>query len=176
MLELLLLLGLIVFLIGSALMLKNPSRQNKFDPRAHKRNLFMIALGFTAFLFSCGNDNAEENRDDSLNATYDEYITQAELDSIQDEIPDSMGVLFSQREYQGMGLFMTHCNKCHPGGNKGEGPSLNDKPLPDFMIHFQIRNGLGDMPAFKEDQISRDDVKKIVLFVRAMRENYKGTN
>ena len=56
-------------------------------------------------------------------------------------------------------------------GQKGKGPSLVDKKLPDFLIHFQIRNGLGDMPAFKEEDISKADVKKIILFVKLLRES-----
>jgi mono/diheme cytochrome c family protein len=78
---------------------------------------------------------------------------------------------FSREEFAGMKLFMHHCNKCHPGGEKGKGPSLIDKKLPDFLIHFQIRNGLGDMPAFKEKDLPKEDVKKIIRFVRWLREN-----
>ena len=93
-----------------------------------------------------------------------------------EELPDSMGIIMTQNEFAGLKLFMTHCNKCHPGGEQGAGPSLNDKPLPDFMIHFQIRQGLGDMPAFTKDELTKEEVQQIVRYVRFMRKNYAEAN
>lgn len=101
----------------------------------------------------------------------DGYVTDEDIKDLQRGEPDSSDITFTKGELRGMKLFMAHCNRCHPAGQKGKGPSLVDKKLPDFLIHFQIRNGLGDMPAFKEKDIAKDDVKKIILFVRLLRES-----
>src|SRR5690349_19856420 len=48
----------------------------------------------------------------------------------------------------GQVVFYQYCNPCHPGGEGGVGPALNNKPLPEFAIRTQVRHGLGAMPAF----------------------------
>jgi len=97
-------------------------------------------------------------------------LTKEEVDNLSREDLSAAGsVVFTKGEFRGMKLFMKICNRCHPAGEKGKGPSLVDKKLPDFLIHFQVRQGLGDMPSFKEDKISKEDVKKIILFVRILR-------
>lgn len=70
----------------------------------------------------------------------------------------------------GMLLFDTYCNSCHPGGASGLGPAINNKPLPGFLIRFQIRHGLGAMPAFKEEVISDEESKKIVAYLKKLRK------
>lgn len=76
----------------------------------------------------------------------------------------------SKEVQQGKVLFDNFCNKCHPNGAAGLGPALNNKPLPGFAIRFQIRNGLGVMPAFDEEQISDEESKNIVAYLRALRK------
>lgn len=76
----------------------------------------------------------------------------------------------SQELLDGKVLFATYCHSCHPGGSSGLGPALNNKPLPGFMIRFQIRNGVGAMPAFKEEVISDEESKKIVAYMKALRK------
>lgn len=71
---------------------------------------------------------------------------------------------------QGKILFNNYCSTCHPNGTAGLGPALNNKPLPGFAIRFQIRHGLGVMPAFDEEQISDEDSKKIVAYLKALRK------
>lgn len=115
----------------------------------------VIIIAFIIAIFSCGN-NAE-----------DRIETKTAVD--EKPIDPENGICFSETEYRGMKLFMRHCNKCHPGGEKGKGPALNDKKLPDFAIHFQVRTGMGDMPSFKKDEISKEDVKRIIEFVQLMR-------
>ncbi|WP_460880368.1 c-type cytochrome [Pontibacter rugosus] len=51
---------------------------------------------------------------------------------------------------QGEVVFMTYCQKCHPGGASGLAPAINNKPLPGFMIRFQVRHGVGTMPLLKK--------------------------
>ncbi len=173
--ELKLLIAVVTFITGAALFLR--SRTNG---EILKKSISILLVVFSITLVaSCGGDKADEtDGSDTVLSTdnYTVYIQKNDIENIEDEEPDSLNIRMTHGEYAGMQLFMTHCNQCHPGGNKGTGPSLIDKPLPDFLVHFQVRQGMGDMPAFKEDQLSRDDVKKIVLFVGSMRENYKSTH
>jgi hypothetical protein len=118
-------------------------------------------------------DKARE-KGKSIERDKDGWVTEKDLENWEKETPDPTGnIVFTKGEMRGMKLFMTLCNRCHPAGEKGKGPSLNDKKLPDMLIHFQIRNGLGDMPAFEEKDLSKDDVKHIISFVRLIRRNDK---
>ena len=71
----------------------------------------------------------------------------------------------------GQQLFMKHCHQCHPGGEAGLGPALNNKPLPGFLMRFQIRHGYGAMPAFGEEQIASDDVTALLEYLHALRQH-----
>lgn len=62
------------------------------------------------------------------------------------------------------------CHQCHPGGMAGLGPSLNDKPLPGFLVRTQVREGLGAMPSFDEDELNDADLDQLVAFVGRLRE------
>ena len=64
-------------------------------------------------------------------------------------------------------VFMMHCQKCHPGGEAGLGPAINSNPAPQFVKRFQVRHGLGVMPAFKEDEISDKDLRDITAYLKA---------
>lgn len=72
---------------------------------------------------------------------------------------------------EGQQVFMEYCQACHPHGEAGLGLALNNKPLPGFLIRFQIRNGLGVMPSFKEDVISDEALKQLVAYLKALRKN-----
>ena len=76
----------------------------------------------------------------------------------------------SPHEARGEALFFRHCSPCHPGGEAGLGPAINDKPLPELAIKTQVRKGVGAMPAFSERDISDRDVDAIVEYLEAMRE------
>src|SRR5688572_10533611 len=54
--------------------------------------------------------------------------------------------------------FMQFCQRCHPGGEGGLGPALNDKPAPGFLIKTQVRLGLGKMPGFSEDVLPSEQL------------------
>lgn len=71
----------------------------------------------------------------------------------------------------GQQVFMRRCDKCHPGGDAGLGPSLNNKPLPGFMLAFQTRHGMGAMPAFTDEEIPRPDLESVVAYLKALRRN-----
>lgn len=65
--------------------------------------------------------------------------------------------------------FMTRCHKCHPGGEAGLGPAINNKPLPRFLIRFQVRQGLGAMPSFPEDVIGDALLDDLVFYLVELR-------
>jgi mono/diheme cytochrome c family protein len=62
------------------------------------------------------------------------------------------------------------CNKCHPGGTAGVGPSINDKPLPEIAIRTQIREGVGAMPKFSDTDLDDHDLDAVVAYVEALRD------
>ena len=61
---------------------------------------------------------------------------------------------------RGQQVFYRDCHQCHPGGEAGLGPAINNKPLPGFLIKFQVRNGLGAMPAFSQNEISPEELDR----------------
>ncbi|HYG37143.1 MAG TPA: cytochrome c [Cytophagales bacterium] len=71
----------------------------------------------------------------------------------------------------GQVVFMEYCYKCHPSGEAGLGPALNSNPAPGFLKRFQVRHGLGVMPSFKRNEISRDDMDKLIAYMKALRHN-----
>jgi mono/diheme cytochrome c family protein len=64
-------------------------------------------------------------------------------------------------------VFMQHCQKCHPGAEAGLGPSITANPAPQVVKRFQVRHGLGVMPSFKPDEISRRDLRDLSAYLRA---------
>lgn len=69
----------------------------------------------------------------------------------------------------GRDKYMQYCQKCHPMGEAGLGPALNNNPAPGFVKRFQVRHGLGAMPAFKADVISREDLNHIMKYLKTMK-------
>ena len=78
----------------------------------------------------------------------------------------------SSKVDQGRIAFMRHCHMCHPQGDGGLGPSLNDKPLPAFGIRIQVRRGFGAMPALHENELPHQDVEAIVAYMKALRKQH----
>ncbi|RJR38354.1 MAG: cytochrome c [Desulfobacteraceae bacterium] len=76
---------------------------------------------------------------------------------------------FSQEARQGNIVFAAHCHQCHPGGEGGLGPALNNKPLPGFMIKMQVRHGIGAMPSFSNVKVTDKDLDNIVAYMKAQR-------
>lgn len=79
------------------------------------------------------------------------------------------------RLVRGMEAYMEHCQQCHPSGAAGLGPSLNDKPLPSFLVKLQVRAGLGAMPAFGPDRIGDETLDDLVAYVLELRERAAAT-
>jgi mono/diheme cytochrome c family protein len=71
----------------------------------------------------------------------------------------------------GQVAFMEKCNRCHPGGEAGLGPALNDKPVPDFLKRFQVRHGVGVMPHFSEQELNDQQLDAILEYLEALRDN-----
>jgi mono/diheme cytochrome c family protein len=72
---------------------------------------------------------------------------------------------------RGEQVFKRQCDYCHPGGGAGLGPALNNKPAPAFAIRYQIRHGLGAMPAFDSTRIAEADVRAIADYLLALRRS-----
>jgi mono/diheme cytochrome c family protein len=79
--------------------------------------------------------------------------------------------LTSDGARRGERVFMAECQPCHPGGEAGLGPALNDKPAPRFLIRTQIRSGLGAMPAFSRAQLDDQAVEDVIDYVMALRHH-----
>jgi mono/diheme cytochrome c family protein len=75
----------------------------------------------------------------------------------------------STEERSGRELFMQSCHQCHPGGMAGLGPAINNKPLPQWLIKVQVRQGLGAMPSFDESELSEADLDALAEYVSALR-------
>jgi mono/diheme cytochrome c family protein len=71
----------------------------------------------------------------------------------------------------GQKIFFQHCHHCHPHGQGGLGPAIVNKPLPEFLMKFQVRHGLGTMPSFTADRISATDLDALVEYLKAVRAN-----
>lgn len=88
------------------------------------------------------------------------------------------GVVSLEKESvrKGQIVYMEYCDKCHPGGESGLGPAVNIVPAPGFIKRFQVRHGLGAMPSFKKGQISEEELKDMMAYLKALRHNKKEPN
>ncbi len=73
----------------------------------------------------------------------------------------------NQQIIHGEQLYMAHCQKCHPSGEGGLGPAINSNPAPGFIKRFQMRHGLGVMPGFMKNELSKLDLKDISKYLKA---------
>lgn len=71
----------------------------------------------------------------------------------------------------GQTVFMNKCDKCHPGGDAGLGPAINNKPLPGFLVRFQARHGLGAMPSFDKEGLPEADLEDVTAYLKALRKH-----
>jgi hypothetical protein len=72
-------------------------------------------------------------------------------------------------------VFYRNCHQCHPGGEAGLGPALNNKPAPVFLMKTQVRVGLGAMPPFTKDQIPPEELDDLMAYLITLRkaDSYK---
>lgn len=85
--------------------------------------------------------------------------------------PPAGELTLSPAAQRGEQVFMAHCNQCHPRGEGGLGFAINNKPLPGFLMAFQVRRGLGAMPAFPESRISDGDLDDLVTYLKELRRH-----
>jgi mono/diheme cytochrome c family protein len=72
-------------------------------------------------------------------------------------------------QQHGQVLFHKFCHQCHPHGEAGLGPAINNKPAPLAIVRIQVRSGLGAMPAFPDRLIPDHDLDSLLAFVDAQR-------
>jgi hypothetical protein len=73
-------------------------------------------------------------------------------------------------------VFARRCDSCHPGGEGGLGPGINDKPLPVFAMKLQVRTGIvgfGVMPSFNKHKIPSEDLDDLMKYIKAVRKQNK---
>lgn len=72
------------------------------------------------------------------------------------------------RVQHGEQLYLRYCYQCHPSGEPGLGPSVTT--VPGFLTRFQARHGMGVMPAFDKDVLSKQDLKDIALYLKQLKK------
>jgi mono/diheme cytochrome c family protein len=82
----------------------------------------------------------------------------------------------SENVAHGQIVFMNNCQKCHPGGEAGTGPSINNVPIPGILKRVRVRSkafllGLGRMPSFKKNEISRTEMDDLIAYLKALKKN-----
>lgn len=80
-----------------------------------------------------------------------------------------IGTPEDERLLRGQRAFQQYCGQCHPGGQAGVGPAINNKPLPPFMIRMQVRTGMGAMPSFSEEKLSGETLDDIIAYLKELR-------
>jgi mono/diheme cytochrome c family protein len=76
---------------------------------------------------------------------------------------------------RGQTVFFQNCHQCHPHGQGGLGPAIVNKPLPEFLMKFQVRHGLGTMPSFGAEKIPPADLDALMAYIKAVRGNPPAT-
>jgi len=77
---------------------------------------------------------------------------------------------------RGQVVFMQNCHKCHPGGEAGAGPSINNIPLTKGMLKLRVRSrafflGIGRMPSFKKHEISKEELTDLVRYIKVLKKH-----
>jgi mono/diheme cytochrome c family protein len=96
-------------------------------------------------------------------------LTLAACGSARRSLPLVGPLQLSEKAAAGELHYERYCHQCHPHGEGGLGPAINNKPLPSFLIKFQVREGLGAMPAFPRSVISDRQLDEIVDYLKALR-------
>lgn len=76
-------------------------------------------------------------------------------------VPDSPSVR------RGHVVYARFCNSCHDGGRAALGAGI--LPVPQALIRFQVRHGIGAMPAFPEPVIADDELDDLMTYLAAIR-------
>jgi mono/diheme cytochrome c family protein len=76
---------------------------------------------------------------------------------------------------EGKLVFKNNCQRCHPNGEAGVGPPLNNIHLPGFLLRARIRSRAfllwtGRMPSFKRQEISKKEMNVLVAYLKDLRK------
>lgn len=72
----------------------------------------------------------------------------------------------NEQEKAGERIFMQNCQRCHPQGDAGLGPSIHWSPA--FAKRFQIRHGLGAMPSFDKEHLPEKEMDQLIAYLKAL--------
>jgi mono/diheme cytochrome c family protein len=79
-------------------------------------------------------------------------------------------IVLNEQQSKGQLVFFKNCNECHPNGQAGLAPALNNKSLPDAFIKHQVRQPLAAMPPFSEEIIPEADLDALLAYLTVMRQ------
>jgi mono/diheme cytochrome c family protein len=80
----------------------------------------------------------------------------------------------TSEEVAGQQVFMKNCNQCHPLGEGGLGPPINNKSFPTAIIEAKVRTGLGgDMPSFPKEVVSSQELDQLVAYLKVLKSNHQ---
>lgn len=125
-----------------------------------RRSLAGLALGLlSALLTACG----DPYRGEPVYGPLFGPLSERSSDAVAAGAPDQVSLAEGRRVYD------RFCQQCHPGGAAGLAPALNNKPAPGWLIRFQVRQGMGAMPAFPTERIDDQELDALVAYVLALR-------
>lgn len=70
----------------------------------------------------------------------------------------------------GQRVFAVQCHQCHPNAHEGLAPSIVGTPIPGWLIRVQVRQGLGQMPAFSDEELGDEALDAIIAYLSALRD------
>ena len=80
-------------------------------------------------------------------------------------------VIVSQvNQLRGQIVYNRECHHCHQGGEGGLGPALL-RLAPGPILRTQIRLGIGTMPGFSHDEISKEELDDLIAYLRTSRKS-----
>jgi mono/diheme cytochrome c family protein len=93
-------------------------------------------------------------------------------------VKKDMSIEQDQKAADGRSVFKNKCQKCHPNGEAGVGPALNNKKLPSFFIRAKVRSRAtfiwtGKMPAFDKHEISKIEMDALIAYLKYMEKKDK---
>jgi mono/diheme cytochrome c family protein len=77
--------------------------------------------------------------------------------------------VLNETQIAGEKVFMQNCQRCHPHGEAGLGPSI--LWAPGFAKRFQVRHGAGAMPAFDKEHITEQELDQLMDYMKALKKN-----
>jgi mono/diheme cytochrome c family protein len=80
---------------------------------------------------------------------------------------------------EGRLVFKEKCQSCHPNGESGVGPEINNVRVPKIFIKARVRSRAfllytGRMPEFDKHEISKKELNSLVLYVKSLQRSDMG--